>query len=330
MTPRRLLFVYSAAEFSTFDVARGYRDALARSGKFEIRDYRLYARLRYHARALGDPRAADLDLLTRVASENIVVEAMRHRADLVFIVSGLALHPDAIWYLRRAGIKAAVLFTESPYDDTEQLAFHAVYPEMTCFTMERTSATAGWRYLPAAYDPAVHRPVPDVVEQDDVLLVGTLWRERISVLERVDWMGIRPRFIGTWVAPPTPDESPIGQYYEEGCVANSQTPSLYASTRIALNLHRAHPAAESLNPRAYELAACGAFQLADSRAELNEVFGRNGSCAVATFTPETLGERIRHWLARPAERREMADAARRAVAPHTFDARVETLLKYLS
>ena len=326
MKTDRLLFVWTSAEFATWDVARGYHRALTRRG-LNIRDYKLSTRMRYHGRALG-PKADDLDLLSRVASENVLIEAMRHRADWVFIVSGMALHPDAIWYLRRVGVATVVLFTESPYDDVAQREFHDVYPEMRCFTTERTSAVNGWRYLPHAYDPDVHYPRTNGGKTSDVLLLGTLWQTRIRLLERVDWSGITPRFIGTWVAPPTPDESSVGAYYEEGCVDNTHAPEYYASALICLNPFRAHPTAESLNPRAYELAACKAFQLADRRAEFDEVFGVG---VVAEFGDDdpTLEDSIRYWLDHAAERRDRCEVAYRAVQPHTFDARADTLLASL-
>lgn len=327
MTIRRILFVWSSAEFSTWDVARGYRAALERRREFVLRDYRLYARMRYHAKALGE-RADNVDLLSRIASEGIIVEALKHRADLVFIVSGMALHPDAVWYLRRVGIPAAVLFTESPYDDGKQREFHAVYPDMICFTTERTSAVGGWRYLAHAYDPDIHYP-RTAGSHCDVLFIGTLWRERIQLLEAVDWSGIALKLIGTWVAPPAPAESPLQRFYSDHCVRNDEAPGYYASAAVCLNPFRAHSRAESLNPRAYELAACESFQMLDHRAEIEDVFGKDGSCSVVTFTADSLEERIRYWLAHEAERKELAKLARAAVRPHTFDARLDALLGHL-
>lgn len=325
MAVKRILFVWTSAEFSTYDVARGYRAALEKTGRFNIRDYRLHARMKHHARGFGEERAQNLNLLTRVASENIVVEAIRHNADLVLIISGMGLHPDGVWMLRKAGFRTAVIFTESPYNDREQREFHGVYPEMQCFTMERTSATRGWKYLPCAYDPEVHRRCEDTHQNLDVFLVGTMWKERIELFERVDWTGLRVKFKGAWVAPPTPEESSIGQFFDPALTTNLQAPKLYSAARICLNMFRAHPNAESLNPRVYEVTACKSFLLTDERAELRDVF--NGS--VATFTLDNLGEQIRYWLEKPAERVDMIEAAYEAVKPHTFDARVETLLSSL-
>jgi spore maturation protein CgeB len=285
--------------------------------------------MKYHADALGK-KGENIDLLSRVASENIVVEALKHRADVVFIISAMALHPDAVWLLRRVGIRTTVLFTESPYNDHEQREFHAVYPEMRCVVNERTSAVDGWSYLAHAYDPLVHKPMDAVEDPCDVLLIGTLWRERIAFLEQVDWTGIKLKLIGTWLAPPVPEDSVLGQYYEEGCVLNKDAPGYYASAKICLNIHRAHPTAESLNPRAYELAACGAFQLTDVRAELGDVFGSNGGLSVASFdSPQDLEEKIRLYLKSPAIRQDFSTRARQQVSGHTFDARAQALVTHL-
>ena len=324
----RILYVWSSAEFSTWDVARGYRNALERQGCHEIRDYRLYARMKYHASALGK-KGDNIDLLARVASENILIEALRHRADVVFIVSAMALHPDAVWLLRQMKIPTVVLFTESPYNDPQQRAFHDVYPEMRGIVNERISATDGWTYLAHAHDQHIHKPTKPTEKGCDVLMIGTLWKERIEFLEQVDWRGINLRLIGTWVAPPFPKDSPLGKYYEEGCIKNSEVPGCYASAKICLNLYRAHPTAESLNPRTYELAACGAFQLTDYRAELPEVFGEEWGSHVTFGSPKEFEEKVRWFLSHPEERKALADEARARVKEHTFDTRVHTLVRQL-
>jgi spore maturation protein CgeB len=331
------LYTWASAEFSTYDVARGYRGALARQGLHEVRDYKLFHHFEYHARAIGLDRAANVALLARLAAENILVEAVKHGVDRVVIISGMACHPDAIWLLRRVGIPVTILFTESPYDDEAQHEYHDVYPEAKAFTNERISANGRWSYLAHAYDPHVHAPTPPPSdERYDVLMIGTLWRERIRFFERVNWTGINAKFIGTWVAPPAPDASPLGRYFEDGCVHNVEAPGYYAAATICLNLHRDHPAAESLNPRTYELAACGAFQLSDRRAELDDVFGpaRVAACggdpsvpAIPTFTsPEDLEQQVRWWLGHPEERAVAVQNARACVQGHTFDARVGQLV----
>jgi glycosyltransferase involved in cell wall biosynthesis len=84
--------------------------------------------------------------------------------------------------------------------------------------------------------------------------------------------------------------------------------------------------AESVNPRALELAACGVFTIADHRAEAAEVFGD----LVPTFrTPDELGGLIRRWLADDAGRRGIAAALPLRVPRSTFTHRAERLGPFL-
>lgn len=319
----RILFVFSAAEWSTADVARGYRKALVRRGH-DVRDYVLYARCKYHARALGEKYANNMPLLSRQATENVVVEAMYHNADLVIITSGLSFHPNGLWLLRQAAFPAAIIFTESPYEDEKQLDFASVYPEANYFTQEKISVRRhGWGYLPAAFDPEVHKPTrPDPVDACDVLIVGTGWPERIRLLEGVNWSGIKLKIKGLW--PELNEESPLWKYYQAGCVDNEFLPAMYAGAKICLNYHRAHRQAESMNPRAVEIAACGGFQLSDPREELQERFGD----AVPTFSSSAELERmIRYYLANETERRAKAQLACARVENETFEVRANALME---
>lgn len=321
----RILFVWPSADFSVSDVARGYRAAFIRQGH-EIRDYELARRILYHRRAVGEAFREDPRAVSKQACETILVEAIYHRADLVVIVAGLYFHPVGLQLLRWGGFRTAAFFTESPYEDENQVEWCAHDPEMTVFTHEEMSAVRyGWRYLPHAFDPAIHHPrQPSPAEACDVLMIGTGWPERQQFLEAVDWMGIRLVIRGLWsgISP----ASPLYPFYREGCIDNAQVPALYASAAICLNFHRAHPDAVSLNPRAYELAACGAFQVSDWRRDVDRVFGG----AVPTFeTPQQLEQQIRRYLAQPAERQRLAAEARARVSRDTFDERAAVLMAAL-
>lgn len=329
----RILFGWPSADFSISDVARGYRRALARQGH-DIHDFELAKRLLYHARALGGPDRSEWVAepsayqmaMAQQASEMVVVEALRHQAELVVLVSGLMFHPCGLTFLRDLRMATVVIHTESPYEDIHQLEWNGHYPEMLVFTHERISAERfGWGYLPHAYDPTIHRPVdPSPAEQCDVLFVGTGWTERQAFLEAVDWTGIRLSLRGLW--PGLTSQSPLWSAYQAGCVLNEDVPALYASARVCLNLHRAHPEAVSLNPRAYEIAACGAFQIGDHRLEYQTVFG---SSVPTIDSPAELEAVVRDALAKPAACRAMADEARQRVRDETFDARAAALMAAL-
>jgi spore maturation protein CgeB len=85
----------------------------------------------------------------------------------------------------------------------------------------------------------------------------------------------------------------------------------------------AHP--DFVNPRAFELAACGAFQLVDERTLLPELFSFEEM--VCFRNPDDVPSLIRTWLKDSAARRAYADAAqRRVLREHTYRHRMQDLL----
>jgi spore maturation protein CgeB len=303
----RILVGYPPSDFSVGDMVRGYLSAFRAAGH-EVRE--------------SSPLKTDMPKRQMVA-ERIFLDAIYFRADLVVLICGIAFDPLLLQLLKHGDFRTVVLHTESPYEDDAQTAWSAHYPGMLNCTHEKVSAQRyGWTYVPHAFDPAVHQQVPaDPDEACDVLLIATGWQSRIDLLEQIDWTGVRLVLRGTW-ARLRPD-SPLRAFYRPGPVMNADTPRLYASASICLNVHRGDPDAVSLNPRAYELAACGAFQISDARQELRALFG--GS--VPTFrTAQELSGLVQHYLAHSEERRALADVARQQIRRETFDRRVETVL----
>lgn len=328
----RIVVCYPSPAFSVRDVARGYHHALAGLG-VDMWPVDLPKRLAFFEGALGEGRDAEA---ARLATDAIVAECLRLRPDLVLVVCGMGLHPDLYPLLRRAGLPTVTIFTECPYQDATQLTLAALTDY--CFVNDRASVMPFRRvnprtwYLPPAYDPEVHRPIPVGPEcRSDVVLVATGFGERVRFLEAVDWTGIDFRLFGLW---DLALDSPLRRYDRRRLLPNDEAARWYSGAKVALNLHRTDTGwatpdalvtdAYSVNPRAYEIAACGTFQVCDdTRPELAEVFGDS----VPIFrTPDDLGALIRRALAADDWRAACATEARERVAAHTFTARAEALL----
>lgn len=336
----RILLVGAGAAFSTKDVEDGYLVAL-RATDADVWFYDLGARLNLARdwvhkmwRARGkrpEERPGWPDAIYRGSVEALEM-ALRFQADWVFVISGMFFHPDVLGLMRRAGLRTAVLFTESPYEDDQQKEM-AVLTDI-CWTTERTSAPRlHARYIRHAYDPARHRPDLPLdlsLPAHDVVFVGSGFPERIETLRSVDWSGIDLGLYGEWgLLGPT---ARLRQFVRSGPVTNEAAVGLYRRASIGLNLHRSsttyarHAArvahAESANPRVYELAACGLFQVSDYRAEIHELFDD----AVPTFTADHLGDLVRTYLQDSPSRHAAARAARDHIRPHTFAARAAQVL----
>jgi spore maturation protein CgeB len=339
----RILAVHPGASWATADVHTGLVAGLRATGH-DVIEYALDGRLRA-ARVwlewlwrrqvrgdgpLKDVRPTDADVQYQ-ASQEAVTRALRHDVDWVLVVCAAYFHPDCAELLRRAGVPAAALFTESPYDDAEPARMAPRYA--VCFTNERTSvprlreANRHTHYLPAAYDPASHGPgMNGEAPSHDVVFVGTGFDSRLALLSAVDWTGIDLGLYGAWGD--TPRNHPLAPYLHQGLVGNARAGALYRRAKIGLNLYRATggPPAESLNPRAYELAADGVFTLSHPRAELEEKFGDR----VFTFqSASDLGSLVRHLLRVPRDLEHIGRSLPALVAEDTYPHRAQRLVAHL-
>jgi len=343
----KLLLVSTGSPVSTADVWAGLMTAFQRAG-VDLVHYNLEGRLDAAVQWLDmcwerngktSPKPKEADAIY-FASTMMIERALRFMPDWVFYVTANYVHPDVFMLLKRAGLKVAILFTESPNDDQWQIPIAGTVD--ACWTNERSSLAKFREVQPRTYyyqhacDPTVHHlagPDPHAPTHDAVF-VGTGWEERIQLFEAVDWTGIDVGLYGFWDW--VDEASPLKAHVAGGMMENGLTAKLYRNAKIGLNMHRLTIGvglgapridyAESINPRCYELAACGLFYLTDWRAELDDVFGG----VVPTFgSPEELGDKIRYYLAHDVERRQIAERLPGLVAGHTFDARVKDILQEL-
>jgi len=328
----KVLVTAPGASWSTADVEAGLLHGLQHHGIDLVR-YRLDTRIDRSARwlhanwrrarktnpTIEKPNVADVFYQAGIGALEM---ALRHQVDVVLVVSAMYFHPDVIIMLKRAGLRVVVLFTESPYDLDKELAIAKLVDG--CWTCERSAVTAFQRvnrrvgYLRHAWHPVRHlagpQPGDEQVPAHDVVFVGSGFHERVTWLSAIDWTGIDLGLYGNWDSLST--RHPLRAFVRGGVTANAVTSALYRRARVGLNLYRTSqgwgptaPAiahAESLNPRAYELAACGVIHVSTYRDEVVECFGDY----VPTFdTPDQASAQIRTALAFDAATRAGIAAA---------------------
>jgi spore maturation protein CgeB len=338
----KVLVIGAGASFSTADVEAGVVEGLRAQG-VEVAlyplDRRIAASSEFLKRCWKRAKAANVDVEKPTSADALLhavqdslTKALLHQVDWVLLVSGMFVPRPFLEILQRAGLPVALLLTESPYDLDREVLWAETSDVV--WTNERTSvyglrqAQPRTFYLPHAMRPDVHcvpNDVPDVPAHD-VVFVGTAFQERIELLSAIDWTGIDLGLYGQWKA--LAARSPLRRFVRGGVVDNARTAALYQRAKLGLNLYREsqgwgkHAArvtgAESLNPRAYELAACGCFHLSSARAEVAEVFGD----LVPTFrTAHECEALIRQWLADDVGRASVARRLPDTVTGHTWTAR---------
>jgi len=344
----RVLLAHPGASWATADVFWGlfhglkYHDVDVIPYRLDHRFEDARAALHYRWRRIKKtepnaqpPNPADLSYHASIGALEM---ALRRHVDVVLVVSGMLLHPDVLIMMKQAGLRVVVLFTESPYDHASEMKVAAIVDGG--WTNERSVVSAfrtvnpHFGYLPHAWNPLVHRtdlPIDDSVPAHDVVFVGTSFRERVRWFNSIDWTGINFGLYGSW------DKAKLNTHVRAcvrgGPIDNERAVLLYRRAKIGLNLYRTSQGwgphapsithAESLNPRAYELAACGTFFLSDHRQESTEVFGET----VPMFrSPVEAAALIRRWLADEAGRARMAAALPARVAEASWIHRAKMVL----
>ena len=336
----RVMAVHPGASFSTADVYDGLIVGLRAHG-VELIEGRLDTILSWYAGLIQGGveqgvLAADTFLLdgrlnrSALASAHITRAALMHRPDWLIVVSGHNYNAYDAQALRKAGIRVALICTESPYWMDVEPYMASFYDVV--FTNERTAVAAfkheRCHYLPHAYNPAIHSPALPASGNADVFFCGSLFDERRTLFDAADWSGIAFTKRGYHLDTGIPDLLP-----------NMEVARAYRGAKVSLNHHRTttmHGSgghitkAESLGPRAYEIAACGAFQLMDdSRQEARDVFGDSLATYRAGDSAD-LERQVRYWLAHERERAELARAQCAAVQGHSWTARAAQILKVLT
>jgi len=109
---------------------------------------------------------------------------------------------------------------------------------------------------------------------------------------------------------------------------------IYNATKININLHSSVqdkelvPEGDFINPRTFELAAMGAFQLVDKRQCMPDLFATDD---LATFSNmDELKEKIDYFLKNPKEMDKFKlNAQKKVLSEHTYQHRMQTLIDFM-
>jgi hypothetical protein len=332
----RIYVVAPGATFSTSDVYDGLCAGLRANG-IDVYEGQLDTILRWYELAFGAGiktgvfETSDLVNIQKLASAHITQHILQVWPDLVIVVSGHNYHVDDVRTLKRVGLPVVCLMTESPYFLDIEMQFAAIYDAVTtnearCVDMLRL-ANSRASYLPHAWHPERHTPDGPKADACDAFFVGSWFGERKALLEGVDWTGLRMVWKGHDLTP-TPGN----------VLPNAEAAAYYRSAGVSLNIHRTttshgtgrHIRPEdvySLNPRAYEIPACGGLMLCDnSRGEGTALFG-DAFVTYKAGDSDDLSRQLRWWLAHPRERDECATEQHARILPHSWTARAAQMLE---
>ncbi|HWR05172.1 MAG TPA: glycosyltransferase [Humidesulfovibrio sp.] len=278
----------------------------------------------------------------QVLSQAILAKTETFEPDLVLAMAQAPLSIQALKRLKRDGVATAMWFVEdyrlftywqafAPHYD-----FFAVIQKDDFLSQLQHVGMENALYLPLAAQPDVHKRLElSSVERrkfgSAVSFMGAGYPNRrmaFRELVRFDFKLWGTEWDGDVILAPYVQMAGA-RVSSEDCVR------IFNATTININLHSSMQAKELVsggdfvNPRTFEVAACGAFQLVDRRGLMAELF-EEGELAIFD-SMEELAPRIEHYLANPEERIAIAKRGQaRVLADHTYAARMRTLLDFVA
>ncbi len=272
-------------------------------------------------------------------SEMIVAKAAEARPDIILALAQAPLDKETIKRLKDLGAPIAFWFVE----DFRTLKYwEGIAPAYdSFFTIQRgeffskleSIESPPFHYLPQACHPGIHGRVNlNALDKNkfgsDLSFMGAAYYNRTQLFSQL--LNYDFKIWGTgW----------DGDSVYGACLQNSgeristeDTVKIYNASKINLNLHSSgfhegvNPNGDFVNPRTFEIGACGGFQLVDQRSELISSFDI-GNELITFKDGKDLKEKINYFLHAPEERTQIAEASkRRVISDHTFSNRLQEML----
>lgn len=292
------------------------------------------ARVMYVPQGFESLDAGIIEALKQITGELRVVPAsemlaagLSFRPDLVLVLNALHVFPPDhaahLDQLRAAGIRTAVWFVDDPYftEYTVSLAPHYDYVfthEFSCVPFYEAAGSSRVYHLPLAADTAFFSPdqVPPAY-QYDICFIGNAFWNRVALFDELaPYLAGKRVLIGGAFWERLGRKDILGPFIREGWIAPAETRLYYNGAKIVINLHRPTEQGQdnhntaglpgcSVNPRTYEIAACGALQLTDVREELSQLY-RPGFDIETFGSAVELKEKLEYYLTNERQRAELA------------------------
>ena len=340
------VLVVSPVSGGSYPIAHGVVRALSgmghRASLFDAGDFAGSLRAIGSQSRIDMHRAQLRGLFQNFMAEMILARVYQEKPDLIVGLAQSPLSTELLERLRGMNIPVAYWFVE---DFRIATYWERVAPLVTSFAviqkgewLPRLEARGltNVLYLPTAADRTIFRPEPTEGEDPvrfsaPLAFMGAGYYNRQHFLRHLADLGL-----GIWGAD-WESTDPLGPYLRSPGrrIDPGEAAQIYRNSMVNLNLHSSvyhrgvNPDGDFVNPRTFEIAACGGFQLVDRRSHLPELLVPEEEVAVFE-DEESCRKLVRHYQSNPAERTSIAQAGlRRTLRDHTLERRMEMWLDHL-
>lgn len=352
----KVLVVAPGSVYSTYDMYRYYMDALERNEqtKDSVSGFAYHNIILYHQLARESMQeqynvnfGGELHDVIR-ASRELLIEVYVNKPDVILFIDGskfpVALYNALTEFISDLNLDTiiACYLTEAPYINdpisTYDGAFDVVFTNDLYDYQKRAARKEEIvYYLPHSYSRDTHFPYGKE-KTIDVFFCGTLFPERATLFDGVNWNGINAEITGSWILA---DKDIFNRLHQAGIATekilrNEEVAEKYQQSKIVVNLGRTFGWDKNLNirnvneeqiysmgPRVVEAVSCGAFVISEYRPEIQDIFGD----AIPFFSsPGELEELIKYYLEHEDERVEKAQKALQCVEEMSYDHRLSKIV----
>jgi spore maturation protein CgeB len=274
---------------------------------------------------------------TRLLSEILRVEAVDFKPDLLFALAQSPATPELSAHLRQAGIRTAFWFVE----DFETLDYwRGLHGHFDFFlTLQRDRfhkelaaiSNNPVRYLPCCADTDFFIPSPWNRQDSRPVLsfVGAGYHNRERAF--LSLLDLNMKIWGDDWSPRSPLQT---LRMDDGQRSTPETNrAIFSNSALNLNLHSStyhdgvNPRGDFVNPRTFEIAACGGLQLVDERQLLPELM-QAGEDLITFSSTQQMKEKILKILEAPDRFASIAARGQqRVLAKHSYTRRMAEFLE---
>ncbi len=281
--------------------------------------------------------------LVDLMSEALLSSVFNEPPDLVIFMAQSPASERTLLKLKSMGIKTAYWFVEDfrtlTYWNTivKNVDYFFTIQKDDFFAELKNIGADNYYYLPLACLPDFHKKINEINEDDrikygsDVSFAGMGYYNRKNVFAQL--VDFNFKIWGTdWYV-----GLPLSLLIQDGGkrFTEEEAVKIYNYSKININLHSSmwhwdiNPNGDFLNPRVYEILACGGFQLVDRRKYMDGVF-EDGKDLVVFDTVDDLRKKIKYYLANEEERLSIAAHGRETVVKnHTYERRIREMMNII-
>lgn len=259
----------------------------------------------------------------------ILVNACKFlKPDYVFVIKGESISKSAVEQIKQLGIKT-ILWQIDPIAHPSIWSYtkvvgksYDVYVSCEPGKVIEKLKRNGFKnvlYMLGAADGGKMIHSQSLHKTYDISFVGTYDAVREKFLAALEGLDVHIWGWGDW------HKSKVSKMFEGSALTQEKMLTVYAKSKIVINVNRAKNSTIPTNLRPFEAAQVGAFILVDHKINLSEVFKIGKE--IDTFkSPQELRQKITYYLTHSKKRKSIAQAMQiRVKRDHTYDKRLNKL-----